>query len=1451
MSKFFRLAIMLAMLAVSLPVFAKDDIPVEIQKKLQESMALGSTSQGYEFYIAVPPNETANFAYGSLDVYVSSTKPTEVSLQLGSTNSLISKKKIIKPLGVITFTSAAGEMNFKSNEVRVPEIVQDMGLRIVSSVNPISVYVLNSKNTTSDGYMAIPTSSWGTDYIHVAYFDKKEGFDNQMNQKYFGSGFIIVASEDQTIVQIELRGRGADFSSTTSGRKPGDPAYEVMMNKGQVYLVQGAANEIGQFDLTGTRIKSDKPIGLISYHQRTDIPSFIGSSRDHLCEMIPPVQAWGKKYATIEFNRKDKGDLFRLVASEPKTKYSLVWYDKNTNEVLGRRDGTLQRSGDFADFSEIMSMPPTGYASVRGVALFEANKPIFVMHYSYSASWDGDNRFDPFMVCVASVEQFTKTTIFQTPGHQFTNNNFNLIAIGDTNNWPNHVKLIESIKLDGKPVHTLVPRLKQNRIPNTNLFWAQLKVNPGAHYIVGDTPFGGYIYGYTSVDSYGWPAAMAINILDQTDTLAPEIFVDGTCGDYSIHYTELRNGAEGDDPKQVDLGVSEQPTLLEGSFNFNDPDFNFGFFPNPPNYDNTFKLRVTDLKEDAYALIGITDRAGNVGVKEIFYNAAKMSMDPELVQFANVRVNTTKDLNVLLKNLGTSNVEILSIEFKSGSVFSFVNKPIAPFVINNGEDLGLDLRYAPTKESLSSLQLDQDSIIILTECLRFAFPVEGRGVMPRISVPDWDAGTLVVGDKKCLYTGLKITNPGTQDLVITGFDWAPNDPAFKVTDPTDPPMPITIPAGGTIYLKTICFEPIEQKSTFTATMIFKSNAGSGRDTSILKGRSVQPGPEITSYDWGRRRVLDAVSPAYQGEVYVSNSGTSDIRFETAVLMLNATTPYTGADYKIVGYDPEITSGYIDIYPQTDTDPTHYKQVKVKLAFDPKVEGNEPQIEIHPVFAVKDKIEKGSVVGILTAEAFLPKIDAEGYVFVGAVLQGELHPDNAGTIRIESMSTTADLHIISITKVEVTTDAADDFKFAAPMPNDIILKTGEPLVIPVTFTPTRTGRREIRLDIVSDGYKAIDSIQTLSITVLGFGLDQGLNATNIDFGRITRCDDPIKTFRVINEGTTTAITIDSIVVESDYSDLFIIQNFSQGDIVDPESEREYGVRLDPLARAIQGHNSGKITAKATVYTSIGAKEIEFTGQTIITQLALKSDRIGGMTAGMITGAPYKDYPVHIAVSPNASLTGNWTDANITKFTVEITYNPRWMQFKGTVTPGTILNGWTVTGVELIHSETSATLIVTGTGTNPIAADGVLFNPIFLIMLSDSSQFTPEYGKISFGDRDSCVTSISTNGNIALEQCVQDLRNIKIDRNNFSMIPISPNPVSQNVAKLQFSVGLNNVYTKIEIINSMGEVVRTLQDGEMNSGSYEATIITSELSSGTYYINMVSGPFSSREPLVIVK
>jgi hypothetical protein len=125
----------------------------------------------------------------------------------------------------------------------------------------------------------------------------------------------------------------------------------------------------------------------------------------------------------------------------------MKYYDKVTGDVLGQREGVLNAGEFYEDSNQYVGRGLV--EGFRGTSVWEADKPIFVMQYSYSANWDKGDIFDPFMIIVTPQEQYIQATVFQSPANSsFSTNWFNVIAEGDPND-PEQKKL-KSVALDGK-----------------------------------------------------------------------------------------------------------------------------------------------------------------------------------------------------------------------------------------------------------------------------------------------------------------------------------------------------------------------------------------------------------------------------------------------------------------------------------------------------------------------------------------------------------------------------------------------------------------------------------------------------------------------------------------------------------------------------------------------------------------------------------------------------------------------------------------------------------------------------------------------------------------------------------------------------------------------------------------------------------------------------------------
>jgi hypothetical protein len=794
----------------------------KVKDKMIHAMTQNQNSNGREFYVAFPYNDYQQQPTQNLAIYVTSSVDTKVTIENEAIALNVTKN--VKAFEITEFSTVQGGLGW---DAEIYDFQRELGKGLrITSPDPIAVYCMNSKSVSSEGYLAIPTNYWGKSYVHNSIYD----FDEV---REWAGGFVVIAQEDFTTVTMQLKdgaNKSRGFGETTKGNQHGDVLTAFLM-EGEVYAVQGTGTTRGIFDLSGSLIDADKPIGLLSYHNRTMIPStVVTSGRDHIIEMIPPIQAWGTEYATVEFDRKkDKGDYFRVVAGEDNVTFTIDWWTKDGTEKISKIGPiTLQEKGDWFEYNGSGATTPHDLESIRGMSYFKADGPILVCQYSYSANYDGaGGNYDPFMIVTTAVEQYTRETVFQTPknygNNEFRNNFFNIIAIGDPDDAANHQELISSIEIDDRRVVDKVPSFLGNRIPGTNLYWAFIDdLEAGSHYLRGNTPFGGYIYGYASFDSYGWPAATSYSNLSEIDTLPPIVTFPPACFEWTINNVDdpehERNGAEGDDPRQIDLGVRILPELLEGSFNFDEPVYvddqgnEAEWNGINPNYDFNYKVKVTDPYQNAKAILRVTDDAGNFTDTTIVYNVDQIISDPDPIVYGQVRVGTDKTLDVNISSASEDPVEISEIKLRLGQVYTIdTDLAFLPFTLEPMGDTTLTITYSPIDEYIDLdndplLQFDFDTLVVTTGCLEWEFAIDGQGVQPEIIVDDYNAGLAQVGNftlssSNTFDDGVLIQNFGTQELIITGLSGLtqpftlPNMPGANITgDEVVFDDPIIVPA---------------------------------------------------------------------------------------------------------------------------------------------------------------------------------------------------------------------------------------------------------------------------------------------------------------------------------------------------------------------------------------------------------------------------------------------------------------------------------------------------------------------------------------------------------------------------------------------------------------------------------------------------------------------------------
>jgi uncharacterized protein (TIGR02145 family) len=406
------------------------------------------TNVGTDFWIAFPPN----YSGFTLKILISSQFATSGTVH--SSYPGVDQNFTVAP-GVVT------QLTIPSGAALVGGI-ENKGVRITSA-DPIAVYGHNWRPYSTDAYLALPVNALGTDYRVLTY--KAPGYSKT-------SHFSLVASDDNTLVTVHNQLTNADTS--------------FILNKGQTYMdVEVTSLEE---DVSGTWVRSDKPIAVYGSVDCDNIPSQACAACDHIVEEMFPYYSWGKNFVTVSLAGRDgSGDIFRVLSGD------------DGNEVT--INGTPAATIDSGQFYQI---------ELPGYNVIKASKPALVAQYAKGISCSGTITGDPLMMLILPCEQFlTNYTIINVAG--FTSHWVNLVA-------PDYA--LGTISQDG----VLIPAAAFTQIGTTNYYGAQRSVTEDSHVFTSTFPFGVFVYGWNQADSYGYPGGGSLSPVGtvQHVTLEPD-----------------------------------------------------------------------------------------------------------------------------------------------------------------------------------------------------------------------------------------------------------------------------------------------------------------------------------------------------------------------------------------------------------------------------------------------------------------------------------------------------------------------------------------------------------------------------------------------------------------------------------------------------------------------------------------------------------------------------------------------------------------------------------------------------------------------------------------------------------------------------------------------------------------------------------------------------------------
>ena len=424
-----------------------------------------ATIAGTEFFIAFAPNNTQVF---SLELFITATSTTSGTISSGGLTEDIpftvesgSVKHIVLPTAYV-----ANVWSHTSG-------IQSYGLRVTAS-KPVTLYGLNKYDFSSDGYVAIPTSGLGIDYVVPTAPNLNDGYTGMADQVY------IVATADSTSVDIT---------------PPNGATEQVTLNAGQVFMKN--SSEVGS--LMGTRVNSDQPIGVFGGNQCVLLSH---GSCDHVVEMIPPTTSLGADFFAVRF-KKELGtggayvDDFVVLAAEDATKVTIDGTEVATLNAGQYHTTTLPTNGASSTMNE-------GY-------LVETSKPALAVQYMVRGTYTNNSgtteNGDPAMVVLPPYQQYLSSYTFATMASGFVFDAVNIAAPTSS---------VGSLYLDGAAIDAS----EFSQIGTSDYSSAQIVLASGTHSLNSSSPFGIVVYGANNANSYavaggfGTAAVAAVTSLD-------------------------------------------------------------------------------------------------------------------------------------------------------------------------------------------------------------------------------------------------------------------------------------------------------------------------------------------------------------------------------------------------------------------------------------------------------------------------------------------------------------------------------------------------------------------------------------------------------------------------------------------------------------------------------------------------------------------------------------------------------------------------------------------------------------------------------------------------------------------------------------------------------------------------------------------------------------------------
>ncbi len=376
------------------------------------------------------------------------------------------------------------------------EVVGNKSL-VLMATDTVSVYISNIATYSFDASFVLPVESLGSEYIVQCFEQETNYSDFSLDPAVLSSAFLIIAVEDNTLVDI-----------TPSVMIENESIYlgqtmTVALNAGETYFVKSNSQDEWR-DLSGSviMVHDGKKVAVFNGNTTTCIPTDVGNGRDHIFEQALPVDSWGQQFAVTTSQGRVR-DFVKITSAG----------DNNTVKRNGSDLVTLNRGESY-----VFSL----YAS-DGSCFLETTEPSVVYLYNTTGQEPyepmGSTSGDPSMAWIPPVEQRIDAITFCTfdSDYEFASIDVHYVNIVVEKDDVGRV-FFDGAAIDPTEFHPV------QGTPDYS--YVRKHISHGTHHLSCETGLIAHVYGFG--DARGYAYCVGANVM----SLKKKLFVNGVWSEF-------------------------------------------------------------------------------------------------------------------------------------------------------------------------------------------------------------------------------------------------------------------------------------------------------------------------------------------------------------------------------------------------------------------------------------------------------------------------------------------------------------------------------------------------------------------------------------------------------------------------------------------------------------------------------------------------------------------------------------------------------------------------------------------------------------------------------------------------------------------------------------------------------------------------------------------------------